>query len=122
MYLLLNRGLPIDDPEHRARIAAWIQHRQLKLVFLDSLKDFITTGSTKDDSWVTPTINALKLICDETRAPPKIVHHDAKPHADTKARSAGQTMHGSVFLEAGARSGLHCRRPDAAKPEVKVTR
>jgi hypothetical protein len=31
-------------------------------------------------------------------------------------------MHGSVFLEASARSGLHCQRPDASKPEVRVTR
>lgn len=122
MYFLLNRGLRIDRPGDRARLDTWIRRRRLKLVFLDSLKDFISTGSTKDDSWVTPTLNALKLICDETGVAFLMVHHDAKPSADTSSRSAGQTMHGSVFLEASARSGLHCQRPDAARPEVKVTR
>jgi hypothetical protein len=123
MFFMLNRGLRIDNPEHRERIAAWIRHRGLKLVFLDSLKDFITAGSTKDDTWVTTTINALKLTCcDQAGAAIKLVHHDTKPNADTSSRSAGQTMHGSVFLEATARSGLHCQRPDAAKPEVRVTR
>ncbi len=122
IWFLLNHGLRVDNAQDCAQLTAWIRQRELKLVFLDSLKDFIGTGSTKDDAWVIPMVNALKQICDETGAAIALIHHDAKPSADTSGRSAGQTMHGSVFLEAGARSGLHCRRPDAAKPEVKVTR
>lgn len=121
-YFLLNRGLRIDRPEDVERLRRWVEHRGLVLMVLDSLKDFTSVGSTKDDSWVLPTLNSLKMICDTTGVCILIVHHDHLPHADTKGRAAGQTMHGSVFLEAGARTGLHCQRPDPVKPEVKITR
>jgi hypothetical protein len=122
MFFLLNRGLRVDTEEGLRRLRAWIEHRQPILVVLDSLKDFVADGSTKDDAWVMRVNNGLKALCDGLGVALLILHHDSKPHGDTKGRSAGQTMHGSVFMEAGARSGLHCARPDVMKPEVRISR
>ena len=119
-FMVNNWGFDLTNEDHRELLVDEIERRELKLVILDTLYQTAGGLNLSAQHELGPMLQWLTALRYKYDCAIALVHHWRKTTEDTRGRSSGQRLMGSVVLHGWMESGLYLTN-EGYNADTKVT-